>query len=308
MLINPGDGHFSPIGGFNESNRMVLVMDVARFKYPAYWVSIDLLWESLHPKDESTNKSRGEIIIRFNLLGYIILTKGNPRYLKSAYSQLSINFISWPRLANILFQELPETLSNRKASASQVIETIIDLLPDEYSSIVGDRLGLFIPPYAERCPNNFHTLDEKLNSYLKGLDNLLAQIASTKLYHLVLNSFGMKKKLERIDSQVGNESDFFQIPKLLDALEIHNSPVPNSPRMIGSLRRSISNSHTSQVNDFVAFMTIFLFALFSLFPDDRIDDDALAELKLLVNDTQLPDPLLTEVRLIKDQILSFMEC
>jgi hypothetical protein len=54
-----GDGHFSPVGGFNESNRMVLIMDVARFKYPAYWVSIDLLWESLHPKDESTNKSRG---------------------------------------------------------------------------------------------------------------------------------------------------------------------------------------------------------------------------------------------------------
>jgi len=31
-----GDGHFSPIGGYNKKNDLVLIMDVARFKYPPH--------------------------------------------------------------------------------------------------------------------------------------------------------------------------------------------------------------------------------------------------------------------------------
>ena len=31
----PGDGHFSPLGGYNEDKDMVLILDTARFKYPS---------------------------------------------------------------------------------------------------------------------------------------------------------------------------------------------------------------------------------------------------------------------------------
>ena len=75
-LRQTGDGHFSPIGGYDPDTNSVLVLDVARFKvrygrgactgtdvgnsqsdqrnvhervgaavqYPSYWVSADLLW------------------------------------------------------------------------------------------------------------------------------------------------------------------------------------------------------------------------------------------------------------------------
>ena len=43
-LQQTGIGHYSPIGGYNPENNMVLILDVARFKYPSYWVSVDLLW------------------------------------------------------------------------------------------------------------------------------------------------------------------------------------------------------------------------------------------------------------------------
>lgn len=33
-LGQTGSGHFSPIGGFNEARDKVLILDVARFKYP----------------------------------------------------------------------------------------------------------------------------------------------------------------------------------------------------------------------------------------------------------------------------------
>eukprot|EP00164_Ancoracysta_twista_P004170 GFYU01005607.1.p1 GENE.GFYU01005607.1~~GFYU01005607.1.p1 ORF type:complete len:444 (-),score=88.29 GFYU01005607.1:116-1447(-) len=58
-LGQTGDGHFSPIGGYNEQRDMVLVFDVARFKYPPYWTPLSLLWKSMEAPDPETGKSRG---------------------------------------------------------------------------------------------------------------------------------------------------------------------------------------------------------------------------------------------------------
>ena len=37
-LGQTGDGHFSPIGGYDAASDQVLLLDVARFKYPPHWV------------------------------------------------------------------------------------------------------------------------------------------------------------------------------------------------------------------------------------------------------------------------------
>lgn len=64
-LGQTGTGHFSPAGGYCSANGgMVLILDVARFKYPSYWVPIRLLYESLRPIDPSTGQSRGYSILR----------------------------------------------------------------------------------------------------------------------------------------------------------------------------------------------------------------------------------------------------
>jgi glutathione gamma-glutamylcysteinyltransferase len=39
VLDQTGDGHFSPIGGYHAPSDSVLILDVARFKYPPYWVT-----------------------------------------------------------------------------------------------------------------------------------------------------------------------------------------------------------------------------------------------------------------------------
>lgn len=58
-LDQTGDGHFSPIGGYHAESNQILVLDVARFKYPSYWVKADLLWEAMQPIDLDTGLSRG---------------------------------------------------------------------------------------------------------------------------------------------------------------------------------------------------------------------------------------------------------
>jgi glutathione gamma-glutamylcysteinyltransferase len=58
-LGQTGDGHFSPIAAYSKETDKCLILDVARFKYPPYWVSVEELYEAMRPKDVVTNKSRG---------------------------------------------------------------------------------------------------------------------------------------------------------------------------------------------------------------------------------------------------------
>lgn len=58
-----GIGHFSPIAGYHKDSDMALVLDVARFKYPSYWVSLERLWKAMEPVDPDTNLPRGFIAL-----------------------------------------------------------------------------------------------------------------------------------------------------------------------------------------------------------------------------------------------------
>lgn len=62
-LGQTGDGHFSPVGGYHAAKDLVLVLDCARFKYPPHWVPLELLWQAMLPKDESTGHSRGYMLV-----------------------------------------------------------------------------------------------------------------------------------------------------------------------------------------------------------------------------------------------------
>ncbi|KAK4848728.1 hypothetical protein QYF36_016590 [Acer negundo] len=53
-----GSGHFSPIGGYHAGRDMVLILDVARFKYPSHWVPLTLLWEAMNTIDKATGHHR----------------------------------------------------------------------------------------------------------------------------------------------------------------------------------------------------------------------------------------------------------
>ena len=58
-LEQTGGGHFSPIGAYHAERDLVLILDVARFKYPPYWVSVTSLWQAMAEKDSLTDRSRG---------------------------------------------------------------------------------------------------------------------------------------------------------------------------------------------------------------------------------------------------------
>jgi hypothetical protein len=64
LLDQTGSGHFSPIGGYHRERDLVLVLDVARFKYPPHWVSTEKLYRAMEPADPATGKPRGWLTLR----------------------------------------------------------------------------------------------------------------------------------------------------------------------------------------------------------------------------------------------------
>ena len=66
-LGQTGAGHFSPLAAWHAASDRVLVLDVARFKYPPHWVPVQDLWNAMCVPDTATQQARG----------YLSLAKGS---------------------------------------------------------------------------------------------------------------------------------------------------------------------------------------------------------------------------------------
>eukprot|EP00586_Coscinodiscus_wailesii_P020808 CAMPEP_0172517008 /NCGR_PEP_ID=MMETSP1066-20121228/281044_1 /TAXON_ID=671091 /ORGANISM="Coscinodiscus wailesii, Strain CCMP2513" /LENGTH=160 /DNA_ID=CAMNT_0013298753 /DNA_START=258 /DNA_END=737 /DNA_ORIENTATION=- len=62
-LGQTGCGHFSPIAAYHEQSDQVLILDVARFKYAPYWVSLKELYVAMTCIDDATGMSRGWFLV-----------------------------------------------------------------------------------------------------------------------------------------------------------------------------------------------------------------------------------------------------
>lgn len=62
-----GGGHISPVAAYSKLTDRVLVMDVARYRYPASWVAVQDLYRAAQAVDSSSGKSRG--IVRITVKG-----------------------------------------------------------------------------------------------------------------------------------------------------------------------------------------------------------------------------------------------
>ena len=60
---NIGGGHFSPLAAYNGRADDLLVMDVARYKFPPFWVDTDLLWQAMATTDTTSGRHRGYIVV-----------------------------------------------------------------------------------------------------------------------------------------------------------------------------------------------------------------------------------------------------
>lgn len=56
-------GHISPIAAYDEDTDRLLILDVARYKYPPVWVKTAELWQATRTLDRTSGKTRGFVLV-----------------------------------------------------------------------------------------------------------------------------------------------------------------------------------------------------------------------------------------------------
>ena len=58
-----GFGHHSPLAAYDKDSDRFLLLDVARYKYPSYWVETKDLWKAINTKDDTSKLMRGILVM-----------------------------------------------------------------------------------------------------------------------------------------------------------------------------------------------------------------------------------------------------
>jgi hypothetical protein len=58
-----GDGHISPVAAYDAASDRVLVLDVARYKYPPVWLAVSDLYAGMQAVDSGSGKARGYVVV-----------------------------------------------------------------------------------------------------------------------------------------------------------------------------------------------------------------------------------------------------
>nr|XP_043609971.1 glutathione gamma-glutamylcysteinyltransferase 1-like isoform X2 [Erigeron canadensis] len=172
-----GSGHFSPIGGYHAGKDMVLILDVARFKYPPHWVPLTLLWEAMDTIDDASGFRRG--LHRSPALLYT----------------LSCKHESWANIAKYLLEDVPTLLSSKNVKDVKDVFSII------FSSFPSKFLE-FIKWVAEvrrqEDGGQDLSLEEKQRIAIK--EEILKQVQETPLYKNVTELLFLGKSCSCKDS------------------------------------------------------------------------------------------------------------
>lgn len=62
-LAQEGGAHFSPLAAYDQASDRFLMLDVARFRYPPFWITAESLFQAMNTTDSVSQKTRGYLLI-----------------------------------------------------------------------------------------------------------------------------------------------------------------------------------------------------------------------------------------------------
>ncbi|XWS76223.1 hypothetical protein CRYUN_Cryun01aG0157100 [Craigia yunnanensis] len=173
-----GTGHFSPIGGYHAGQDMVLILDVARFKYPPHWVPLSLLWDAMNTIDKETGHHRGFMVMsRLQKATSVLYT-------------MSCRHEDWNMVAKYLTEDVPLLLTSENLkNVDDVLCVVIKSAPPS--------LRDFIKWIAEvrRQDDDSTILSEEEKGRLALKEEVLKQIRETELFKLLTRYLAFESSL-----------------------------------------------------------------------------------------------------------------
>ncbi|KAK2632365.1 hypothetical protein EUGRSUZ_L01653 [Eucalyptus grandis] len=188
-LEQTGAGHFSPIGGYHAGSDMVLILDVARFKYRPHWVPLTLLWEAMDTVNKTTGQRRGFMLI------------SKPKRDAGMLYTLSRKNESWVGVVKYLMDDVPHLLKSKDVKDINGILGILLASPPS-------GFGKFIQSVAEvkREQECGIGISEEEKQRLASREELLKQVRDTGFFEYVVNFLPSTSCCSRVPGFGGSEN------------------------------------------------------------------------------------------------------
>ncbi|MEP6654194.1 MAG: phytochelatin synthase family protein [Myxococcales bacterium] len=162
VLGQTGGGHFSPIAGYHPGRDLVLILDVARFKYPPHWVPLPLLWQAMAGTDPATGRARG----------WIVVQRGRQRAMPVYFRLAAAEGLT--ELAGSLLEETPALLATvSAANPKELVTAWVNAMTGAWGHRIRQALRPMSMP-AELPPEHRQVVD-----------TLLAELHATAVYQHV---------------------------------------------------------------------------------------------------------------------------
>lgn len=309
-LGQSGDGHFSPVASFHPGTNKCLVLDTARFKYPSYYVDVELLYHAMKPLDRESGRSRGyflvqrkepkEGVIQRSSLGTLShATFSNPTdpdmddvIPLCVLRNHDVRDTAWVRLARILCAYLPRALRYHKELHQPELSTT-RAVPLILERILGSLPSTF--ELALSGPGQDQILSDSENATLRSahqrrLQELIQQVRSQRMYTQVSSILSDAQTPFSFVPPVGNMSPTARIQQWAGVV-----PPPTSVDLTSRLP-----------GDIAATLLLLAFpydCLMHVLPSRFLS--ALESLRGSLH--QMPGPLRFEVKRLRDQLHSLSE-
>ena len=162
-LGQTGGGHFSPVGGFHAERDLVLVLDVARFKYPPHWVPLERLWQAMTEVDPATGRPRG----------WIVLDRGQQRT-TTLFFRLTAGDGLGP-LVSTLLREAPALLAAAPSGSPAA------LVGGWVSAVEGQIADRLCQSFGAPAPDTAELTAE----HRRAVETLLGELHATEVYRAI---------------------------------------------------------------------------------------------------------------------------
>jgi glutathione gamma-glutamylcysteinyltransferase len=177
-----GDGHFSPVGGYDPGEDRVLILDTARFKYPPHWVLLEDLYNAMEATDSVTGKSRGFMRIALAPRLDSVLFTLDVRVQRSEW-EAAFEYLNSASLEKY-------NLSDAGAEAEEVVKAVAVAAP----------VTAVMNFLAVRTSSGVQPSQSGMCVQTSAVETLLSEIRGTRLYSLIQEWF-----TKRVDTDVDRE-------------------------------------------------------------------------------------------------------
>ncbi|KAL6064980.1 glutathione gamma-glutamylcysteinyltransferase [Balamuthia mandrillaris] len=187
VLGQTGSGHFSPIAGYHPQRDLVLLMDVARFKYPPHWVPVSLLFEAMLPEDPVTRRSRAFVAMSANTAA------------RHSFCRLVAGTDCWREVVYLFYDDIPKALEATTAIAPLSVHDFVQRVFAYLDRAEKHLLKIFaaFPLEKEHMPVEQTQILEKL----------FDELHSLPLYAEVQSQLHQTKPTKDKDKEEGEEED-----------------------------------------------------------------------------------------------------